>query len=112
MVERDEWIMIVIQTAIISSTGNGEVIGSNPMRWLLGWSQQNKLDKQKFCKNLSEWVQIPKPSCLIYSVVSKWLKEMTKKMNHDRDFYSKLFFKNLCLFLFDIEGSNPSHASM
>ena len=32
-------------------------------------------------------------------------------MNHDRDFYSKLFFKNLCLFLFDIEGSNPSHAS-
>ena len=50
--------MLVIQTAIISSTGNGEVIGSSPMRRLLGWSQQNKLDKQirgDFIGIVEEW---------------------------------------------------------
>lgn len=53
------------------STGNGEVIGSNPMRRLLGFAQQNKMDKQKFCKNLSEWVQIPNnESCFVTIVVS------------------------------------------
>jgi len=46
----------------------------------LGFAQQNKMDKQKFCKNLSEWVQVPKRILFCnYSVVSKWLKEMIKK---------------------------------
>jgi len=46
----------------------------------LGFAQQNKMDKQKFCENLSEWVQVPNnESCFKYSVVSKWLKEMIKK---------------------------------
>ena len=63
-----------------SSTCNGVVIGSNPMVGFLGFAQQNKMDKQKFCENLSEWVQIPNnESCFKYSVVSKWLKEMIKK---------------------------------
>ena len=72
--------MLVILTAIVLSTCNGDVIGSNPMVGFLGFVQQNKMVKQKFCKNLSEWVQIPNnESCFKYSVVSKWLKEMIKK---------------------------------
>lgn len=58
--------MSVILTATISSTCNGGVIGSIPMVGFLGFAQQNKMVKQKFCKNLSEWVQIPNnESCFV-----------------------------------------------
>ena len=82
------------------------------IQWSAFWDSHSKIkmDKQKFCKNLSEWVQIPNNESCFVTIAwypSGWRK-WSRKMNHDRDFYSKIFVYSYN----DIEGSNPSHASM
>lgn len=47
------------------------------------------MDKQKFCENLSEWVQIPNNESCFITIAWYPSGRRKEKTNHDRDFYSK-----------------------